>query len=97
MNVNCARTALLFWILAIAASCTTAPTSRSPGSGEANTGACKELASTCHEHAHQSPLAHDCHVLGHSGNEQQCEARRDECRRECQDAVGGESKPTPNE
>lgn len=61
--------------------------SPAPGQSETSSSACAELAETCHHHDAQSKLAHECHELGHSGTEEQCRDRRDECWNECNAAL----------
>ena len=70
--------------------------SPTPSASEASSGVCDELAKTCHEHDAQSPLAHECHELGHSGSEEHCRARRDECWNECHSALRGRTGSSPS-
>lgn len=51
--------------------------------------ACEQLVTACHKHDAKSPVAHDCHVLGHSksASGKDCESRLSECLTECQDDV----------
>ncbi len=46
-----------------------------------HTGACAALASRCHGVG--TPLADECHDLGHAGDDARCGPRRDECLAAC--------------
>jgi uncharacterized repeat protein (TIGR04052 family) len=59
--------------------CTAAPSS-----------ACDGLGSTCHVVAESSSAAHDCHELGHAGDEAACGASRAACIDTCGTAVCAE-------
>ncbi|MBS2012826.1 MAG: hypothetical protein JST00_08070 [Deltaproteobacteria bacterium] len=69
---------LLPCVLAVTAACS----SSSPASGAPDVaGSCNELASRCHGFA--TPLAVECHELGHDGDDARCGPRRSECLAAC--------------
>jgi uncharacterized repeat protein (TIGR04052 family) len=55
-----------------------------------STSACDGLGSTCHVVAESSTAAHDCHELGHAGDEAACGASRASCIDTCGTAVCAE-------
>jgi hypothetical protein len=89
MKLNSATAPLLCLSLIAFGSCARAPAYRSPDAAVADGGACEEIASSCHEHDSESGLAHECHLLGHDGSQQQCQARRSVCWNECHSALRG--------
>ncbi len=58
-----------------------------PTGEAASSPACEELAKKCHEHAGASPLAKECHEIGHGGDAGACEAKHHECVAECEKAA----------
>ena len=55
-------------------------------------GSCRELASRCHPI--QTPLGHECHELGHDGDDAKCGPRKNDCLAECPERDGGDHSPT---
>lgn len=55
------------------------------------TGACGELASRCHPYDKLSALGHECHELGHAGDDQACGPRKAECLAACPPTEAGVS------
>lgn len=57
------------------------------------TGSCAALASRCHPYDGKSALGHECHELGHAGDDSKCGPRRAECEAECPPVDGGGHLP----
>jgi hypothetical protein len=57
------------------------------------TGSCGELASRCHPYDKLSTIGHDCHELGHEGDDDACAPRKAECLAACPPIEGGASHP----
>jgi hypothetical protein len=49
------------------------------------TGSCGELASRCHPYDKRTAIGHECHELGHAGDDKACAPRRAECLAACPD------------
>lgn len=76
-----------FTTLAVASACSDDSNPAAPD----YSGSCDVLASQCHGGA--SPLAVECHDLGHAGDDAKCGPRRDECLAACP-KEGTEPEPT---
>jgi hypothetical protein len=74
--------------LTITACAGNSPPSPAATSSASEPSVCEELATLCHEHDKSGPVAHECHVLGHSkeSTEEQCRAKRPECIQACSPA-----------
>lgn len=55
------------------------------------TDACAELASRCHPYDKASALGHECHELGHAGDDNACAPRKAECLAACPPTEAGAS------
>jgi|GEM_PF-3561322 len=67
-------------LASVAAACSSS--SSSPPSGDTN-GACAAVASACHPYDKESAIGHECHELGHEGDDAKCAVRRAECLAAC--------------
>src|SRR5688572_7543944 len=70
----------------VAAACSTSP----PSSPPAYTGSCRQLARQCHPYDKGAGIGHDCHELGHNGDDSKCGPRKDECLAACPPTDGGD-------
>jgi hypothetical protein len=61
------------------------------------TGSCAVLASRCHKYDKVSQLGHDCHELGHAGNDNACFPKKAECLAGCPETDGGSSTHPPDD
>ncbi len=68
-----------------AAACSTSSSTPPPD----YTGSCRQLASRCHPYDEGGGLGHECHELGHEGDDQKCGPRREECLAACPPKDGG--------
>lgn len=58
--------------------------SSKPAATPAAAASCEELAKACHPHEEHTPLAKECHELGHKApSEEACAARKTECLAAC--------------
>jgi hypothetical protein len=62
------------------------PEEHAPAAAGAS-GACEELATTCHGHEEGHPLVAECHMIGHDADAEACNARHQECMAACQQAA----------
>lgn len=77
------------FLTCIAVACGT--TSSAPPEDPA--GSCRVIASACHFYDQGSGLAHDCHELGHAGDDVKCGPRKAECVSACPPREGGTTHP----
>jgi hypothetical protein len=99
-GVVAVRPASLIVALAFAAPMATAGAACSSSTPSADpTGSCREIARACHPHDTGSGIAHECHELGHDGNDALCAPRRDECLAACppREAGSDAGAETPEE
>ncbi len=66
----------------MASACSSSNTTAAPDA----TGSCRTLASKCH--SVKTPLAQECHDLGHDGDDQVCGPRQAECLAACEGGTG---------
>jgi len=52
-------------------------------------GSCAILASQCHPYDGKTQIGHDCHELGHAGDDSKCGPRLAECQSGCPEIEGG--------
>lgn len=64
-------------VVALACSSSEPPASVDP------TGSCRAMASACHPYDKLSDIGHECHELGHAGDDTACAPRKDECLAAC--------------
>lgn len=56
-------------------------------------GSCAVIASRCHKYDKVSAIGHDCHELGHAGNDDACFPKKAECLANCPETDGSASHP----
>ncbi|MBX3185374.1 MAG: hypothetical protein KF819_00100 [Labilithrix sp.] len=57
-------------------------------------GSCDQLARACHPYDKETAIGHECHELGHAGNDTACAPRKAECLAACPPREAGPT-PTP--
>lgn len=86
-----------FSSLAVVATAIACSSSNSTPAPADNAGSCAQLASQCH--GVDTPLGHECHELGHDGDDAKCGPRKAECLAACPDDAhgdGGHGEPQPD-
>jgi len=74
-----------------------APACSSSSSGatpEDPAGSCSAIAKACHSYDDKSALGHECHELGHAGDDSKCIGRKAECLAGCPTVDGGDHHQT---
>jgi len=69
------------FVAAVLVACSSASTSADAGAPVA--GSCDAISSACHAYDKISSTGHDCHELGHAGDDAKCAPEREKCLTAC--------------
>jgi hypothetical protein len=81
---------VIIFVMAIVAACKSDDDAPPPDPS----GSCAALASRCHKYDKISKIGHDCHELGHAGDDNACFPKKAECLANCPETDGSTTHPT---